>query len=74
MLEIAKEGSIKTQIMYKANLSFTQLNHYLGFLLNKGFITQTNRTSSDDKEVYVTTEKGVNFLQRHNELVRLLKE
>ena len=71
MLEAAKEGSIKTQIMYKANLSFTQLNGYLEFLLNHGFITQTG---SKGKEIYVTTEKGVNFLQRHNELVRLLKE
>jgi predicted transcriptional regulator len=74
MLEIAKEGSIKTQIMYKANLSFTQLNNYLDFLLKKGFITQTNRTSSDCKEVYVITEKGVNFLQARSELIRLLKE
>jgi predicted transcriptional regulator len=70
MLEIAKDGSIKTQIMYKANLSFTQLNDYLDFLLNKGFIMQTG---SDGKEVYVITEKGVDFLQVHNELVRLLK-
>jgi predicted transcriptional regulator len=56
--------------MYKANLSFTQLNDYLDFLLNKGFIT---RTGSDGKEVYVITEKGVDFLQVHSELVRLLK-
>ena len=73
MLEIAKEGSLKTQIMYKANLSFTQLNDYLGFLLDNGFITQACRTSSDGKEVYVITEKGVDFLQVHRELVRLLK-
>jgi predicted transcriptional regulator len=73
MLEIAKEGSLKTQIMYKANLSFTQLNDYLDFLLNNGFITQASRTSSDSKEVYVITEKGVDFLQVHRELVRLLK-
>jgi predicted transcriptional regulator len=73
MLEIAKEGSLKTQIMYKANLSFTQLNDYLDFLLNNGFITQASRTSSDCKEVYFITEKGVDFLQVHRELVRLLK-
>ena len=33
ILEIAKEGSLKTQIMYKANLSFTQLNDYLKYML-----------------------------------------
>jgi predicted transcriptional regulator len=70
MLEIAKEGSIKTQIMYKANLSFTQLNDYIDFLLNNDLIKQT---SSDGKEVYVITEKGMDFLQVHKELVQLLK-
>jgi len=70
MLEIAKEGSLKTQIMYKANLSFTQLNNYLDLLLKNGFITQTG---SYGKEVYVITEKGTDYLRVHNELVRLLK-
>jgi len=74
MLEITKEGCLKTQIMYKANLSFNQLNNYLDFLLDNGLITQTSRTgSSDCKEVYVITKKGVEYLQVHNKLVRLLK-
>ena len=30
ILEIAREGTLKTQVMYRANLSFTQLNDYLG--------------------------------------------
>jgi predicted transcriptional regulator len=60
--------------MYKANLSFTQLKKYLDFLLDMGFITQTSRTGSDCNEVYVITEKGVDFLQVHSELVRLLRE
>jgi predicted transcriptional regulator len=69
MLEITKEGSIKTQIMYKANLSFTQLNVYLHFLLDNGFITLT---INDGKETYFITSKGLDYLQRHSELVRLL--
>ena len=55
ILEIAKEGTLKTQIMYKANLSFTQLNDYLKFMLYNNLITQTNH---DGKEVYVITEKA----------------
>jgi predicted transcriptional regulator len=70
ILKIAKEGILKTQIMYKANLSFTQLNDYLKFMLNNNLINQTN---IEGKEVYVITEKGLNFLQRHNELTKLLK-
>lgn len=71
MVEISKEGTLKTQIMYRANLSFTQLNEYLGFLVDKGFVA---KTFSDGKEVYVITEKGVNFLQKHAELLRLLNQ
>ena len=70
ILKVAKEGILKTQIMYKANLSFTQLNDYLKFMLNNNLINQTN---IEGKEVYVVTEKGLDFLQRHNELTKLLK-
>ena len=71
MLETTKEGSLKTRIMYKANLSFTQLNNYLYFLVENGFVKQTVQNR---REVYFITEKGVDYLQRHNELIRLLKK
>jgi len=71
ILEIAKDGVLKTQIMYRANLSFTQLNDYLKFMLKNGLL---EKISSNDKEVYKATEKGVNFLQRYNEIAELLKE
>jgi len=70
ILKIAKVGTLKTQIMYKANLSFTQLNDYLKFMLNSNLIIQT---SDYGKDVYMVTEKGLDFLQRHNELAKLLK-
>jgi predicted transcriptional regulator len=56
--------------MYKANLSFTQLNDYIDFLLNDDLI---RRTGSDAKEYYVITTKGLDFLHVHKELVQLLK-
>jgi predicted transcriptional regulator len=70
ILGIAKEGTLKTQIMYKANLSFAQLNDYLKFMLTIKLIEKLN---SKGKEVYVTTEKGLDFLQRQCELNELLK-
>jgi predicted transcriptional regulator len=71
ILEIAKEGTLKTQIMYKANLSYAQLNDYLKFLLKSGLLQKfINR----GKDVYEVTEKGIDFLQRHCELTELLKE
>lgn len=71
ILEIAKDGVLKTQIMYRANLSFTQLNDYLKFMLKNGLL---DKILSNDKEVYKATEKGINFLQRYHEITELLKE
>jgi len=71
ILEIAKEGTLKTQIMYRANLSFTQLNDYLKFMLKTELL---NKFVSRGKELYAATEKGLDFLQRHCELTELLKE
>jgi predicted transcriptional regulator len=52
MLEIAKENVLKTQIIYKANLSFTQLNDYLKFILDNDLIS---RTKTEGKEIYLVT-------------------
>jgi predicted transcriptional regulator len=70
IIEIAREGALKTQIMYKANLSFTQLNNYLSFLVSNNLITQT---IYDGREGYVVTAQGLDFLQKHSELVQLLR-
>lgn len=69
MLEITREGILKTQIMYKANLSFFQLNEYLAFLLENGLINQSN---IEGKEVYCITTKGLNFLSRYRELLKMV--
>ena len=71
ILEIAKEGTLKTQIMYKANLSFAQLNDYLKFMLKTSLL---NKFRANEKDVYAATEKGVDFLQRQFELAEMLKE
>ena len=71
ILEIAKEGTLKTQIMYKANLSFAQLNDYLKFMLKNDLL---RKFRANGKDVYTTTEKGIDFLQRHFELTELLTE
>ena len=70
IVEISKEGTLKTQIMYKANLSFTQLNDYLAFMLNHNLIAQS---IYDGREGYIATGQGLDFLQKHSELIRLLK-
>jgi predicted transcriptional regulator len=69
ILEIAKEGVLKTQIMYRANLSFTQLNDYLNFMLKNELL---EKVLSNNREVYIATEKGIIFLQSYNEITELV--
>jgi predicted transcriptional regulator len=69
VLEIAKHGCLKTQIMYRANLSFAQLNDYLSFLLEVGLLKETNK---NEKTAYMTTRKGDRFLQNYYKIRNLL--
>jgi len=70
ILEISKQGTLKTQIMYRANMSFTQLNDYLAFMLKIGLLDKVNENG---RETYRATAKGTDFLQRYNEISELLK-
>lgn len=69
ILNIAKEGRLKTQIMYRANLSFAQLNEYLKFLtkMNLLQVSKENR-----KKIYKTTEKGDKFLEKFDDISIIL--
>jgi predicted transcriptional regulator len=69
ILEISLKGTLKTQIMYRANLSFKQLNEYLSFLIAKGLIVQI---MLDGKASYQVTNEGMGFLRRYRELTKTL--
>ena len=71
IIDIAKRGALKTQIMYRANLSFSQLNQYLKLLISTKLLT---KTKSDGKEIYEVTRKGADFLTRHEALMCLISE
>src|SRR4030066_138644 len=49
IIEIARDGSLKTQVMYRANLSFTQLNDYLRFMLR---ISLLEKVLENEKDVF----------------------
>jgi predicted transcriptional regulator len=70
ILETAKDSALKTQIMYRANLSFTQLNDYLSFMLKNELL---EKILINDRDVYKATAKGMNFLERYREITELLK-
>jgi predicted transcriptional regulator len=66
ILEIAKEGSRKTRIMYLGNLSFDLLQKYLKQLEQLGLVSVKN--TADGERVYNVTEKGKDFLTDYYEL------
>jgi predicted transcriptional regulator len=64
ILEIAKDGSRKTKIMYLGNLSFDLLQKYLEMLVNYDLL----EVQGDVDKSYIATEKGKQFLTDYNEL------
>jgi len=71
ILEISKNGSLKTQIMYRANLSFAQLNEYLNLLLD---IELLKESAENGKTVFKITGKGLKYLQNYYKLKELLEK
>ncbi|MHB1907927.1 MAG: winged helix-turn-helix domain-containing protein [Nitrososphaerales archaeon] len=58
----ARGSAKKTHLMYKSNLSFKQLNLYLGFLLQNKLVEE--RFDVDDgTRTYFVTNRGLQFLE-----------
>jgi len=70
ILEVAIDGALKTQVMYRANLSFAQLNEYLRLMLDLKLLETIRNT---ERVTYKTTAKGVRYLQSYREIRDLLK-
>ncbi len=73
ILKTAREGRIKTHIMYKAKLSYSQINTYLQLLVDKGFLE--NNTIVRKRQtitLYRTTSKGVHFIENIDNVNELL--
>ena len=70
ILEVTIDGALKTQVMYRANLSFAQLNEYLKLMLELKLLETTKNT---EKTYYKTTTKGMRYLQSYREIKDLLK-
>ena len=71
ILEVAMDGALKTQVMYRANLSFAQLNEYLRLMLDLKLLETSKNT---ERIMYKTTSKGVRYLQSYREIRDLLKK
>lgn len=63
----SENGSKKTNIVYKASLSFSQLERYLNALEKAGLTTENS-------SIWKTTEKGLNVIDACKICQRLMKE
>ncbi len=62
LLNVAKDGAKKTQLVYKANLNFTIIKKYIKKLNENGFLI-----SHDG--FFFTTDKGSRFLVKYREFM-----
>ena len=70
MLRVGENGAGKTEIMYSANMSYTQIQKYLGFLLSHGFIDKIE--IGNPIVTYQVTEKGLGLLRNIDGIIEVL--
>jgi len=70
MLRIGENGAGKTEIMYSANMSYTQIQKYLGYLMAQGFIDKIE--IGNPVVTYQVTEKGLGLLRNIESIMEAL--
>ena len=64
ILKTAVNGKIKTHIMYRAKLSYSQVNEYLPMLVDKGFLENNKALRGrHTTAIYRTTTRGLQFIE-----------
>jgi predicted transcriptional regulator len=63
ILDIAKQDTIKTRIMYRAFLSYPQLKEYLNLMLENDLLEH-----DAGEKVYSTTPRGMRFLDVYKKM------
>ena len=71
ILSIAYKGASKTKIMHRGNLSFTQTNEYVEFLLEHKLLEEV---STGAKVVFKPTSKGVLFIEKQSDILNIIDE
>lgn len=71
MLRVGENGAGKTEIMYSANMSYAQIQKYLGFLLGHGFIDKMH--VGNPVVTYQVTERGLSLLRSIDTVLEVLE-
>ena len=70
MLKVGENGAGKTEIMYSANMSYSQIQKYLGYLMAQGFIDKMKM--GNPSVTYRITDSGLKLLQLVNSIREML--
>jgi predicted transcriptional regulator len=70
MLRIGANGAAKTKIMYNANMSYSQINKYLHFLIGQGYLDRINAGSLS--VTYQATGKGLHLMKCIDGFIEIL--
>ena len=70
MLKIGENGAGKTEIMYNANMSYNQIQKYLGFLISHGFINKMH--VGNPCVTYQVTDSGMKLLKSIESVIEIL--
>ncbi len=70
MLRVGENGAGKTEIMYSANMSYSQIQKYLGFLISQGFINKVK--VGNPVVTYQVTEIGLKLLKSIDSVMGML--
>ena len=71
MLRVGENGAGKTEIMYSANMSYSQIQKYLAYLLSHGFIHKVE--VGNPMVTYQVTEKGGELLRNIDTMMEILE-
>jgi predicted transcriptional regulator len=71
MLRVGENGAGKTEIMYTANMSYSQIQKYLEYLVGQGFVNKVNMDNS--LIAYQVTETGLKLLKAIDTLLSMLE-
>lgn len=70
ILRAGEHGAGKTEIMYSANMSYTQMQRYLTYLVQQGFISKADMDGG--VSAYRVTEDGKDVLRAIDSLLTML--
>jgi predicted transcriptional regulator len=71
MLRVGEKGAGKTEIMYTANMSYSQIQKYLDYLVNQGFIHKVDLGNT--MIAYRVSDSGLKLLRAIDSLVAMME-